>query len=202
MYTWRTDTVQPLEWRTAEYVQHWNWAQPHKRPLTPLIPRGRSRSWARPWSWHGALIPRLGPAIGFMGRWWAWGRFGGAFFLPVLYRGRRSAVRLLVTARLLRSAAGTALRLCIWAALWAGLALSRAGAGLLGARARLWLVRSGAGPARLRFSFSRVPSGPWTGMVASFVAARTRPVGKTIFKIFFLFEISALTEVLTQSGTS
>lgn len=214
VYTWRTDTVRSLEWRTADYVQHWNWAQPHKPPLTPLIPRGRSRSWARPGSWHGALIPRLGPAVGFVGRWWAGGRFAGVVFLPVLHWGRWSAARLLVTARLLGSAAGTTLRLYVWAALWAALALSRAGllgartrflgarARFLGARARLRPVRSGAGPARLRFPFSRVPSGPWTGMVASFVAARTRPAGKTIFKVLFLFEMTTLTEVQTQTVTS
>lgn len=197
VHTWRTDTVQSLEWHTAAYVQHWNWAQPHQRPLTRLILRGRSRSWARPWSRHGALIPRLGPAIVLLGRWWTWGRFGSTFFLPVLCWGRWSTAGLLVTARLLGSAAGIALRLSAWTALWARLAFSRTGAGLLGARARflgararllgararLWLVGSGAGPARLWFPFSRVSSRPWTGMVASFVAARTRSVGKTIFKL-------------------
>lgn len=181
VHTWRTDTAQWLEWHTAEYVQHWNWAQPQEHLLTRLIPRGRSRSWARPWSWHRALILRLGPAIDLLGRWWAGGRFGGAFFLSVLYWGRWSTAGLLVTACLLGSAAGIALRLYVWTARWAGLALSRTGAGLLGARARLWLAGSRVGPARLWFPFSRVPCGPWTGMVTTFVAARTRSVGKTIF---------------------
>lgn len=210
IHTWRTDTAQWLEWRTAGYVQRWNWAQTHQHPLTQLIPRGRSRSRARPGSGCRALFPRLGSPIVLLRRWWAWGSYGGAFFLSILYRGRWSTAGLLVTARLLGSAAGTALRLYDWAALWAGLALGWTGAGLLGARARLWLVGSRAGPARLWFPFSRVPSRPWTGAVVSFVAARARPVKQTIIKVFFRFRFPLKSKEsitgepcrsLTESGT-
>lgn len=174
-HSWRADPAQSLEWHTAEYEQLWNRAPD---PLAPLIPRGRSRSGARPGSWHRALVPRLGAALVLLGRRGARGGFGGGFLLPVLHRGRRPAAGLLVTARLRGPAAGTALRLYLRWALWARLALGRTGARLPGAWARLGLVGSGAGPARLGFPFSRVPSGPRTGAVAPFVAARTRPAGK------------------------
>lgn len=195
MHTWSPDVMRMLERHTAEYVQHWNWdPPPHAHP--PLIPRGRSGSWAGPWTWSGArggaLLLWLGPLIVWLGRRGARGRFGDAFSLPVLYRGGRATAGLLFAARLLGSTAGIALRLYVWAALWAALwagpALDGTGAGLLGARpgllgarTRLWFVGSGAGPARLWFAVSRLPPRPRAGMVAVLVAARTRPVGAIRF---------------------
>lgn len=178
---------------------------PHEHP--PLIPRGRSRSWAGPRSGARgrALLPRLGPPIVWLGRRGARGRFGDAFSLPVLYWGGRATAGLVFAARLLGSTAGIALRLYVWAALWAGPALDRTGAGLLGARPRLlgsrpgllgawtrllgarpglWFVGARAGPARLWFAVSRLPSRPRAGMVAVLVAARTRPVGPIRFDEF------------------
>lgn len=183
---------------------------PRKHPA--LIPRGRSRSWARPWTRSrargGALLPRLGPPIVWLGRRGARGRFDDVFSLPVLYWGGRATAGLLFAARLLGSTAGIALGLYEWAALWAGLALDRTGArpGLLGAWTRLWFVGSGAGPARLRFAFSRLSSRPRAGTVAVLVAARTRPVGQigldkiTVLLVLALEACRSLTESGTLSG--
>lgn len=153
--------------------------------LNPLILRSWSRPWARPWAWLWAggwtFLPRLGSAVFLLWGWGTRGRFGRAFFLPVLHRGGRTAARLLLVTHLLGSTARIPLRLYLRATLGAGLALSRTGGGFsrTGARLRFAGLRTGSAITGAGFTLSRLPSRSWTGMIASLVAMGTRPVRNT-----------------------
>lgn len=188
-HAWRRKV--DMSWSTsrydnrAQYVQHRDQA----RQLHPLILRGWSRPWARPWTrlwarlWAGgwAFLPRLGSAVFLLWGWGTRGRFGDAFFLPVLHRGGWTTARLLLATRLLGSTARIPLRLYLWTTLGAGLALSRTGGGFArtGARLRFAGLRTGSAISGTGFTLSRLPSRSWTGMMASLVATGTRPVRNT-----------------------
>lgn len=147
-----------------------SWSRPRARPRTWL--------WARGWS----FFPRLWAAVILLRGWGAWGRFGCAFFLPILYWGRRTTARLFFNTWLLGSATRIPLRLHLGAALWTGLALCWAWVGLAGAWAGLGFAGSRAGPAvaRARFTLSRLPSSrSGAGVMAPLLAMGTGSEMKT-----------------------
>lgn len=154
--------------------------------LLLLILRSWSRPRARPWTWLWArgwsFFPWLGTAVILLWGWGAWGWFGCAFFLPILYWGRRTTARLFFNTWLLRSATRIPLWLHLRAALWTGLALCWAWVGLARAWAWFGFAGSRAGPAVARawFTLSRLPSSrPGAGMVAPLLAMGTGSEMKT-----------------------